>query len=731
MNSNSNQNLEENENLLEEDSINKENNKKQSEDINGNENSQKEGEINHNKNIENNLDENVDEPIYVMTLALEHGKSEKIEIFADSDPAKLAYDFCSKNNLDFNALDYLKEQITNLLESYNKSENEEINNEDINIAEIEEANEEQEFNITDNYEENKSNSESNIEDNIINDGNNNNFDNNNNYRFEEIDFESFQNQKRNSYKINDKNQNNRNFRKNVDLSMEKEEIQNNLEFNKENNNIDTNLKEGNIIINNPQNEEKNTLIMEENEKLDINEMSLVNRDNMNRTKKRNYKINEDIIIGIGDNENKINSCNKLNENSDKKKLENIYNKNVYKGNKKIYDQFLTNNFNQETKTNTNNNIIQNEEEENNNIYSPKNELYIYNKKKENKIKEKKINYKKVNKINIKEKIPIRDKRSNKTNITKNNNNNSKNTSMRIMKKIKEEYNNEYRFKPVINNNYKTDLNFNERLNLFNNISKIKKEELKNNLSTLKDKENGQDFFKPKLISRQLSFTKNTNKKEDIDIFNKNYLYWEKYNLNKKNLYNKFYQKKAEPKIYSKLMSEKIINETNRKTFCNLFNLLDSDQDNLITSFSINLNNIPKTILKIIEHLLIELKEDNQTLNQEEFIKAMYKLFENIPFSRKRELISEFNKNNIKTKISLFNHDDKLKQDKKIANKNTNKLAEKHYLKMQKMMNIYNIKKNRSLYTNSINSSHNKIFCNNKKFSFINDCTFNNYLKNLN
>ena len=163
----------------------------------------------------------------------------------------------------------------------------------------------------------------------------------------------------------------------------------------------------------------------------------------------------------------------------------------------------------------------------------------------------------------------------------------------------------------------------------------------------------------------------------------------------------------------------------------MFNLLDSDQDNLITSFSINLNNIPKTILKIIEPLLIELKEDNQTLNQEEFIKAMYKLFENIPFSRKRELISEFNKNNIKTKISLFNHDDKLKQDKKIANKNTNKLAEKHYLKMQKMMNIYNIKKNRSLYTNSINSSHNKIFCNNKKFSFINDCTFNNYLKNLN
>ena len=63
-----------------------------------------------NKNTETN-----DEPIYVMTLALEQGKSEKIEIFANSDPSELAYNFCSKNNLDFNALDYLREQITNLI----------------------------------------------------------------------------------------------------------------------------------------------------------------------------------------------------------------------------------------------------------------------------------------------------------------------------------------------------------------------------------------------------------------------------------------------------------------------------------------------------------------------------------------------------------------------------------------------------------------------------------------
>ena len=155
-----------------------------------------------NKNTETN-----DEPIYVMTLALEQGKSEKIEIFANSDPSELAYNFCSKNNLDFNALDYLREQITNLLENYTKNENEEDNdneenndnkeinegfsdnnnndndkeeNIDINIPEIEEIQEDLEFNSTGNYKENTQNKKIKENDNNIeldidkNDNNNNN-----------------------------------------------------------------------------------------------------------------------------------------------------------------------------------------------------------------------------------------------------------------------------------------------------------------------------------------------------------------------------------------------------------------------------------------------------------------------------------------------------------------------------------------------------------------------------
>ena len=411
-------------------------------------------------------------------------------------------------------------------------------------------------------------------------------------------------------------------------------------------------------------------------------------------------------------------------------------------------------------------------------------------------------------------------------------------------RLMEEYNKKYSFHPIINDNYKTDLTFDERLNIFNNISKQKKEELKNNLLNIKVDENGQEYFKPKLISRQYyaNYSKRNNNsvkyenenEKKMDIFNKNYLYWKKYNSNKEKLYNKYYNNVNEPHLFSKVQSTKYLNEANYKAFSNLFNELDSDQDNLITSLSMNLNNIPDNILKIIEPLLVELKEDQQTLNQEEFIKAMSKLYENISSTERRQLINEYNNarqknpnkdifvknsnknkknyslikkdtdnnlnfNNIsninnrriskksylyfddnnfdnnflssRPKTPIYNMSQKNnrinfnfanknnKKEKEISkinvNNKTNKLAYKHYLKVQKMMkdcNNFNNKNNKDLNNNKFddscfddkscyrNQKNYVSFCmtpksiildENKKFSLINDYTYNNYLKNLN
>lgn len=59
------------------------------------------------------------EPIYIMTVEMEKGISETIDIYSDSIPDELAFEFCKLHNLDFSALNYLTKEITQLLESLN------------------------------------------------------------------------------------------------------------------------------------------------------------------------------------------------------------------------------------------------------------------------------------------------------------------------------------------------------------------------------------------------------------------------------------------------------------------------------------------------------------------------------------------------------------------------------------------------------------------------------------
>ena len=70
------------------------------------------------------------QPIYIMTLELEKGNPEKIEIYPDSNPDYLATYFCKKHNLDYNGLFYLKQKISNLLKQ-NEKNKENMNNNNI------------------------------------------------------------------------------------------------------------------------------------------------------------------------------------------------------------------------------------------------------------------------------------------------------------------------------------------------------------------------------------------------------------------------------------------------------------------------------------------------------------------------------------------------------------------------------------------------------------------------
>ena len=70
--------------------INNENEKNHS----SNELNENESSINEEEKIEEN--ELGEEPIYVMTVELEKGKSESIKIYSNSKPEELAFSFCKK-----------------------------------------------------------------------------------------------------------------------------------------------------------------------------------------------------------------------------------------------------------------------------------------------------------------------------------------------------------------------------------------------------------------------------------------------------------------------------------------------------------------------------------------------------------------------------------------------------------------------------------------------------------
>jgi hypothetical protein len=228
----------------------------------------------------------------------------------------------------------------------------------------------------------------------------------------------------------------------------------------------------------------------------------------------------------------------------------------------------------------------------------------------------------------------------KTNIKINSNIQSKYKETKSQKTIVNE--SKFQYKPKINNNYNTDLTFEQRQEIFNNLYKKRNEELKKYFKNSKYDEKGNELFKPKLISKQLN-----NNENNENIFDKNYSYYKKYDLNKKQLFKKFYKTEINNNNFcSKEETDKIINETYSKIFTKLFKDLDSDQDDLITSLSINISDIPENILKILKPILKEMKDDNQTLNCEEFILVMIRLFKDISLVERQNLINYY-RNKIK------------------------------------------------------------------------------------
>ena len=626
------------------------NNKKDNEKKNNEQENEEQEEIIDSQN-------NNDEPIYIMTLELEHDKIVHIKIYYDSDHELLAQTFCNQHQLDNSSKEYLKEKIEELIRKFENKEKDS--------------------------------------------------------QIEEVDSE---------YMISESNNSNKN--RNDNYSQ------------RNNKNLDDNINHGNTY-----NEKKKLNLSQDNENEDINnkknEIENLNKDNINLGNEKDNELlvkNENYILEEILNSNSFNTYNpNLKENL-------LFNENNSKrnDNKKSEQEFLntsnsinkTNNiFQIRSHTDTNRNLVNSSSIKKNllnkylSINSRNSGGNIFNKIFHNPTIKRLIPHEEIipNKIeqqfktlNLSKNISFSAKKNENTKKYIDNNNNylpssyRKQLSQSKMERLKKEYQEKYPFKPKINNNYKTDLNFNQRQQFFTRLYKQRHEELKNFVNNYKKE--GKKLFSPKIFSKKINNFNHSN----IDVYNKNYLYAKKYERKKQDLYKKYYNKNENKFIQLGKESEKILQKKNNEIFSLIFKELDNDQDNYISPNLIYTKKTPKEVLKIINPLLDELIEDKQTLNEDDFIEAMNKLYDNISndekyllnniYRRKRGLSS---KNYIyKNNITIDNSKKNLKYLKPTINNKSKKLANIHDKKVEKEYNDY-LNTFNLLNYNQLNSDNDK------------------------
>ena len=74
-------------------------------------------------------------------------------------------------------------------------------------------------------------------------------------------------------------------------------------------------------------------------------------------------------------------------------------------------------------------------------------------------------------------------------------------------------------------------------------------------------------------------------------------------------------------------SEILFNKSKNESFIHIFKKLDSDNDNIISAFCLKKENLPDKINRILNPIYNELKQDNETLNENEFCQALNHLYD--------------------------------------------------------------------------------------------------------
>ena len=316
----------------------------------------------------------------------------------------------------------------------------------------------------------------------------------------------------------------------------------------------------------------------------------------------------------------------------------------------------------------------------------------------------------------------------------------KEKKMLLIKQQKyEEEKKNYTFKPNINTEYLKNREYMNNINKINkNIININNNMNRNiysnlnnyfttdNTNIINNKNNSfqsktQKNFAKKYLIKNIKSSKNNynsdmynpynqnnksnNNKSKIPISTKN-----KNNINNKVIRNTKLQNNNHLRQFSASKSSNNFNlkNDNQKVFINLFNDLDTDKDNIIIGNNLNVNRVPKNILRIINPIISQLlKDKNRQIRKEDFIFEMNNLFNNMSSIDKRLLIYTYN--NRHNKNNSFLSDSNIKKQAFTMRPSTPNYSMKINNYKNQIMNKnnnydYNNYSNNAIEMNSINKN---------------------------
>ena len=656
--------------------INNENNNEININNESNDFEKKTNENNNNESNESQIeddDEQKENPLMILTIEVGNGKIEQLKLFNIDNPSKDVYEFCVKNKLDFYVMEEINKQVNEVIKQKNYINIENNSNSNNNKNNINNNNNNNNSNNNKNNNiQNNNNNNNNNKDNNNNNNKDNNFidDNNNNLNSNKNPKNSKKPVLKNSlfpYEIPSKNMTQKYISKSYIFpnqkkprSIKKISINNNVNTSNSNNNNNNNNTTNNINF-------------------DIEK--LINSEILN-IQNKNYLLlsnsNNKTISLNSFNNNKLNSISTSFPTKRSKSTKNNIGKEIYERQLKQ----------QEKHKNKLNNLIKNLMIDENEIstFKPKiNKISksLCLKRKENKLEcmnpDRITNYKTYyeNKLNeLKKKTENQKEKENLTFKPKINNiknkkfiYNSSINSSNIYEKLyndssiynenklnlEKRLNSKFSYKPNLNyniNKKKIKDSFDERLKTDSNKRLEHKQKLIN-----KKNEEINNLKQPHLFNnKKFNNNNNNNNNHYLDLYNYN----NKYKTNKKILEDQIYGNYLKNPAKNK-NSEYLLNKKNQNVYKNLFKILDSDEDGIISNATINTKKIDEKLCKILEPVFKELKEENETLNENEFVIVCEKLYKILPY-QKKSYINSICINNNNNNNQNYNNNNKLKNN---------------------------------------------------------------------